>query len=93
MKLTNATGTSGLTCPCDSWLSHWERYTGRRASMCMEVRCTNRDLVGAHVYRTDNYGAGLQICPLCNAHNQSPYQVEVPDDTPLAPANRRDNCG
>ncbi len=66
----NLKRTAGETCSClgsESWLEHWERKTGRKASSCAACRATD-DIVGAHVKRAGQEGSRF-IVPLCKACN------------------------
>jgi hypothetical protein len=57
MKLINVTGTSDKTCNCDSWLDHWETFSGQKATVCGVNGCSKSDVVGAHVRK---YGESTQ---------------------------------
>lgn len=92
MFMYNVPGTSGATCACDSWLAHWEKFSGRTATYCSEKSCTNKLLVGAHVAKVYGNDNKVYIVPLCNAHNQSGKAVDIPDATPLVSANPAETC-
>jgi hypothetical protein len=92
MKVKNATGTSELSCSCGSWLAHWEKFSGQTTEFCQAIGCIKRDVVGAHVQRTDVYDFTSYIYPLCNACNQSEQTLEVSDSYKLVKANKAETC-
>lgn len=88
-KVINIKGTSDLSCACGSWLKHWQRGSGLiLPSMCVEVTCTKRDLVGAHVQREGD--SRWYIIPVCSAHNASEFQFNV--NTIFVSANVGQTC-
>jgi len=83
MKIKNLTGTSDKTCACDSWLDHWETYSGQKAGACGVLTCNAKADVGAHVRK---YGANdytPYIYPLCSGCNQSAEVLDAWDGYPL----------
>lgn len=91
MTLTNVNGTSQLSCSCGSWLEHWEKFSGTKATYCSVTTCYNKaNLVGAHVQKQGD--SKWYICPLCNSHNQSDDDLVVPDGTILVSANKSETC-
>ena len=92
MKIRNINGTSQNTCVCGSWLKHWENFSKRRISLCPVIGCYNTSLVGAHVQKAYVLDYKWYIVPLCNAHNQSKYELEVDDSIDLVPADKRETC-
>jgi hypothetical protein len=93
-KIKNINGTSDTICKCGSWLNHWEKFSGQTIpTYCSETRCTNKDLVGAHVqkaYSTDNQ---WYIIPLCKSHNNSSGELEIVDSVKFVSANKSETCG
>lgn len=85
MKIKNINGTSHNTCSCGSWLKHWEKFSGLTATYCNEVKCRNKDLVGAHIQKANSTDNDWYILPLCNFHNQSSGELEVTDSYKLVP--------
>lgn len=92
MILTNVNGTSQSTCPCGSWLSHWQRFSGQTIRFCPVVNCIRTDLVGAHVQLAGLQNPRWYICPLCTAHNNSNGLLYVSDDVKLVSANKTETC-
>ena len=93
MKIKNINGTSDTTCSCGSWLKHWEKFSGLSVTFCPVSTCVNKDLVGAHVQKANSTDDKWYIYPLCNSHNQSTGELEVPDGNKLVPANKKETCG
>ena len=81
-------------CNCENWLEHWERISGKTATVCCEKSCTNKDLQGAIVQKantntntnTDYY----YIIPLCTIHCTTDEEMEVLET--LVTANRNLRC-
>lgn len=92
MKIKNINGTSDTTCSCGSWLKHWEKFSRQTTSFCQATNCINKDIVGAHVQRSNSTDQKWYIYPLCNAHNKSTGDVEVSDGFQLVPANKKETC-
>ncbi len=96
MYVVNLTDTSDEKCGCDSWIKHWERFTGREAVICLATGCKKRPDVGAHVKVSGYNDDTPYIVPLCADHNQEKGQFQLTDVATgvrlLAPANRRDFC-
>ena len=97
MKIKNINGTSDTTCVCGSWLKHWEKFSGQSVTFCPATDpqpsgCLKKDLVGAHVQKSDSSDAKWYICPLCSAHNQSTGVLEVSDTYKLVSANKKETC-
>lgn len=90
MQIQNAHGTSEKTCACESWLDHWEKFSGQKAKFCGVTSCLNKDVVGAHVRRLGSNET--YIYPLCNEHNQDDAVLEVADYNALVSANPAVTC-
>jgi len=92
MKIKNINGTSQTTCACGSWLKHWEKFSGQSVTYCPAGDCLKKDLVGAHVQKSDSPDNKWYIYPLCSAHNQSTGVLEVSDSYKLVSANKKETC-
>jgi hypothetical protein len=94
MKIKNINGTSQTTCACGSWLKHWEKFSGQSVTYCPATSpsCLKKDLVGAHVQKSDSSDGKWYIYPLCSAHNQSTGVLEVSDTYKLVSANKKETC-
>ncbi|MTI13356.1 hypothetical protein [Sansalvadorimonas verongulae] len=94
MQVRNINGTSDNDCRCESWLKHWERFSGSTASYCCVEGCINNARVGAHVQVGGLLSQTWYIVPMCSAHNnQRGGHLEISDYTPLVPANVKETCG
>ncbi len=92
MKIRNINGTSQATCPCGSWLKHWEKFSGQTTTYCPVTGCLDKDLVGAHVQKADSSDNKWYIFPLCNKHNKSTVELSVSDTYKLVSANKKETC-
>jgi hypothetical protein len=68
MFYKNVKNTSNDKCKCESWLAHWERFSGQRANKCARNNCNERATDGAHVSRFF-LNDEIYILPLCHKHN------------------------
>jgi hypothetical protein len=91
-KVKNINGTSQTNCNCKSWLKHWEIYSGQTTKNCTEKKCTETDLVGAHVQKANSTDSSWYIIPLCKKHNKSEGEIEISDDFMLVSANKKETC-
>jgi len=67
MWVKNRKGTDAPPCPCGSWLKHWERGSGSKATFCAVAMCWKRAEIGRHVLKTLGSDRGEYIVPLCAA--------------------------
>jgi hypothetical protein len=93
MKVRNINGTSQNTCPCGSWIAHWEKFSGKTAEYCSVVACTNKVKDGAHVQRSSTTDEKWYIIPLCKEHDNKANELTISDFTVLVHANVRETCG
>jgi hypothetical protein len=94
MKVNNINGTSGKTCSCDSWLDHWEKFSGQSLSFCVVENCNQKDLVGAHIQKDNANDRNWYIIPLCKAHNgETGGSLAIGDYVNLVSANTSETCG
>lgn len=95
MKVKNINGTSEQICKCGSWIEHWKRFSGRALpTLCPEVLCMERDMVGAHVQRDVPGDNSWYIVPLCAKHNAMKGEaLTVSDHIKLVSANVAATCG
>lgn len=87
----NLINTTGHTCGCESWKSHWERHTGKKALICSRDGCLNVAEVGAHVKEFPLIGPA-SIVPLCYECNNIKGAFKIIENR-LAPAVRTFRCG
>ena len=96
MKIKNINGTSQTACTCGSWLKHWKKFSDQPITYCPVMTnhpgCTKKDLVGAHVQKSNSSDDKWYIYPLCSAHNQSTGVLEVSDSYKLVSANKKETC-
>ena len=94
MKVKNINGTSSNTCHCDSWLKHWEKFSGETAGLCVEKSCTEHATVGAHVQKSTPLDQSWYIIPLCKGHNnRKGEEIELYGSPVLVSANVNKTCG
>jgi len=91
-KVKNINGTSQTDCICGSWLQHWEKYSGRKATYCSDKICIKTELVGAHVQKAFSSDNRWYIIPLCKVHNGSIQEIEISDSIILVSANKEETC-
>lgn len=91
IEVKNLKGTSGKSCNCGSWLTHWENFSGEEALFCSALDCMNLAEVGAHIKLQGSNDTF--IVPLCQEHNsiQDEY-FEILDDVILVSANTSLTC-
>lgn len=70
----NSKGSTELGCGCRPAISHWEKHTGKRATICSLKGCTRQATIGGHVIKCHGNASNVQyIVPLCPAHNNSHF--------------------
>lgn len=71
-KVKNLIGTGGRTPDgYSSWLAYWEAKTGRKATECNRIGCSEKsNLVGAHVKKVGAGDDSWYIVPLCQGCNK-----------------------
>ncbi len=96
-SIRNMTGTSALSCRCESWLEHWKTYVGSAsAGQCAVAGCTGEAEVGAHVelYKVANEKSKTYIAPMCRGHNsQHAAEFRTKPGHVLAIGNVANTCG
>lgn len=70
IKVKNKKGTSRNPSPVGStsWLDHWEKIKGVKASSCEALNCFGNADVGGHVIKSGE-GGKEYILPICYSHN------------------------
>ena len=91
-KVKNINGTSDNKCLCGSWLQHWKNFSNQTVTYCSEISCLNKDLVGAHVQKSNTIDEHWYIVPLCKTHNKSTSEIEIGDSIKLVSANKKTTC-
>jgi len=92
-KIMNINGLEGKACRCGSWLVHWQKLSGRRASICAEVNCEAAASAGALVMK-DTGGDKWFVVPLCREHNAlTGQELEVVDSATMVTAETGAACG
>lgn len=66
--------------PQGSWIAYWEKKTGRKASECNDITCSEtNDLVGGHVLK-EPFDGKVYLTPLCidrnDWHKTDVYEVD-----------------
>jgi len=94
MRVKNLNGTSTSKCKCGSWLAHWERFSGKKATKCAVTTCGNKATVGGHVQLESNSNFSWYIIPLCvECNNNRGAVLTIHDNLPPVPANVSETCG
>ncbi|HXB41900.1 MAG TPA: hypothetical protein VNZ49_15265 [Bacteroidia bacterium] len=91
IKVKNINGTADNKCKCDSWLSHWQKYSKKSAGLCAEKACRKNAEHGAHVQKDDD--KSWYIVPLCTDHNLKVDELYIMDSTVFISANVSNTCG
>lgn len=88
MKVRNLNNTSGKSCGCGSWLTHWNKHTPLPTTLCGNVNCGNAADVGAHVKKVSGSGEHY-IVPFCYTCNKisSDEEIDVWFGAPLVLAS------
>jgi len=94
MTVKNINGTTdNPTCPCGSWIKHWEKYTGLPALGCAEIHCTEQATVDSHVQKQGE-DRSWYIVPLCKTHNgKHGQELRISDNVNIIPVTVRHKCG
>ncbi len=92
VTVKNLKGTSDLSCRCGTWLRHWERGSGRSATVCWVQGCAKPPEVGAHVKKVGTFDETRYIVPMCQAHNMIDGNLLLSDAAPLVPSNKQETC-
>jgi hypothetical protein len=92
VRIKSMTVTTESPCTCGSWIEHWKKYSGQTLACCVEVSCTGKDLVGAHVQKADTMDSDWYIIPLCQAHSKMQGEIEVSDNYKLVSADTLETC-
>lgn len=94
MKVKNLNGNTAAKCKCSSWLAHWLRYSGQRASKCSVLGCTHTDLVGGHIQLEGGFDSAWYVIPICKSCNQKSGQgLNISDTVTLVTAIPSHTCG
>ena len=89
-RIKNINGNPSIPCKCETWLKHWEKYTGKTAYYCSEEKCIEEDIVGAFVQKVNSSDTNRYIIPLCKFHYMSKAELDVVDT--LVSANQKETC-
>ena len=82
------------TCPCGSWLRHWEKASFKRVGCCAEVLCMNQAVSGIHVRMESRAVTRWYIVPMCAQHAQMAGTVmEIAGSTIMVSADPNTICG
>ena len=87
----NLNGTGCLSCKCNSWLDHWEKFTNGKAVYCSVIGCTKSAELGGHVIRQNGTDKSHYIIPLCSKCNKLTDAFET--NATLVSANVQRTCG
>ena len=90
-KIRNIKGTANNRCKCGSWINHWEKYSQTKSTICAEIKCKNKIVLGAHIQKVNSESREWFIIPLCSAHNNSAETLCI-KQTIFVPANITITC-
>lgn len=95
-KVKNLKGSSAISCSCSDYLCHWENYSGKKATVCSALGCSEtKNLVGGHVIHCHgNASASQYIVPLgrsCN-HPSLGDCFELKSGVDLVAVTNRSRC-
>lgn len=98
VQIKNAKGTGEKDCKCGSWKDHWEKYSKKKATECSVDKCTDTDIVGAHVTRPnakkEEYKTHPYIVPMCKEHNgKHGEEFTSKENVTFVWANVKETCG
>ena len=107
IHVINSKETPLMKCHCGSLLNHWKKFTGQQVRMCLEKDCTNIDIDGCYVQKTDgldlqSVGLDLQsrpkdssiyLIPLCQKHRESTTELEILDTCKFVSTDLKTTCG
>ncbi len=85
-------GTSDNSCKCDSWLNHWEKFSGLKADLCSEINCVKMEVVGTHVIKLNSDDRKCYIIPLCKEHSHLFQEIKIDNSVELVSANTNKTC-
>ena len=96
MEVKNLKGYTKISCSCGSYICHWENYSGKKATSCSKLGCSEtKGLVGAHVLKCHENSSNLQyLVPLCGEHNHYSFDecFKLKGDSILVPVVNRSKC-
>lgn len=89
---SNATGTTGESCPCGTWKDHWLKHSGKSwPAACSVKDCTEPPTLGAHIENPSV--TGRHIVPMCDSCNGSDGAFDLAGGVTLVPAKAMSSCG
>jgi hypothetical protein len=80
-------------CRCGTWLDHWKKFSYVKIQKCVVVGCSNIDLAGCPVIRSNPEDNNIYIIPLCKEHSQSKEELKILPSCPFVSANLKITCG
>lgn len=90
-QIKNINGIKNKKCKCGSWLKHWEKFSGYKATYCATENCFNQRLSGIHIQKSDSEDSHWYIVPLCRTHAANADELKV--SAPLVEADKTEACG
>lgn len=94
MKVKDIDGAGDEACRCESWLHHWDRFSGQEPDYCPVQDCMNQIETAAQVRKDDPTDGGWYVLPLCHKHAAMQGEaLQVNDNVKLVTANLRGTCG
>lgn len=96
IEVKNKNSFTNCSCPCKSYLCHWENQSGLKAKVCNAFGCSEtKGLVGAHVIKCHGSSLSIQyIVPLCSSCNSTHKTdcFKLNANAVLVPVAKRSKC-
>lgn len=96
VRVKNKKVFTEISCPCKTYLGHWENFSLKKASVCSRLGCSEKNsLVGGHIIKCHGNSTSVQyivpLCRSCNSHNNTDC-FDLKLNTILAPVADRSRC-
>jgi hypothetical protein len=93
LNIKNIQGPGDKGCKCDTWLDHWDQFSGQSPIYCPVAECMNHVEIGARVQKDSPTDKGWYIVPLCRKHYAMQGEtLRVNDSLMLVSAKVSETC-
>ena len=94
MEIKNIDASGDPDCKCESWLDHWERFSGQTPTFCPVQDCMNPIELGARVRKEASADSGWYVVPLCLKHGaKTGESFRVNDHVEWVTLDAKETCG
>ena len=93
VRVKNAEGYEHNGCRCGTWFDHWKKFSHVKIQRCVVVGCSNIDLIGCPVTKSNPQDNGIYIIPLCNEHSKKTEELKILPSCPFVSADLEMTCG